>query len=108
MMLHRCSIASKYEAWVVRKEADERVLDRMPWGIERYMPGRRGKPIKTSIANVRNLDSGMWRPSLTNPLLVGCDAGPAAVQDQPSFQANVTLSLHHIQTEPAVAQGLKR
>lgn len=48
----------KRQGWVVRKEAGERVLDLMTWGVP-----LQGKP----ITNVRNLQSPFWRSMLKEP-----------------------------------------
>jgi putative SOS response-associated peptidase YedK len=63
----RPDIYPKYEAIVVRKEARERLLECMSWGIIRTMPGKSGKPIKKAITNVRNLHSPFWRATTANP-----------------------------------------
>lgn len=64
----RTSIYPKYESWVVRQEAGERVLDLMPWGIIRTMPGKRpGSMLKKAVTNVRNLDSSFWRSTIAMP-----------------------------------------
>ncbi|HYE29015.1 MAG TPA: SOS response-associated peptidase family protein [Allosphingosinicella sp.] len=60
-------IYPKYEALVVRKEAGERRLDCMAWGIVRTMPGKSGRPVKKAVTNVRNLDSPFWRSTIANP-----------------------------------------
>ncbi|MGZ8346535.1 MAG: SOS response-associated peptidase [Allosphingosinicella sp.] len=57
----------KYEAIVVRNQDGRRVLDVMPWGIIRTMPGKSGKPIQKAVTNVRNLDSPFWRSTVANP-----------------------------------------
>jgi putative SOS response-associated peptidase YedK len=53
----RTEIYPKYQAFVVRTQKGERVLDYMPWGIIRSMPGTPGKMIQNAITHVRNLDS---------------------------------------------------
>jgi len=65
----RTDIFPKYEAWVVRQdEAGERVLDFMPWGIIRTMPGKRpGSMVKKAATNVRNLESSFWRSTIAAP-----------------------------------------
>ncbi|HEY5710662.1 MAG TPA: SOS response-associated peptidase family protein [Allosphingosinicella sp.] len=64
----KTAIYPKYESWVVRKEAGERALDLMPWGIIRSMPGKRpGVMIKKAVTNVRNLDSPFWRSTIAAP-----------------------------------------
>lgn len=64
----RTDIYPKYEASVVRREGGERVLDFMPWGIIRTMPGKRpGVMLKKAVTNVRNLDSSFWRSTIANP-----------------------------------------
>ncbi|MGZ8312959.1 MAG: SOS response-associated peptidase [Allosphingosinicella sp.] len=57
----------KYEAIVVRNQDGRRVLDVMPWGIIRTMPGKSGKAIQKAVTNVRNLDSPFWRSTVANP-----------------------------------------
>jgi putative SOS response-associated peptidase YedK len=57
----------KYETLVVRKEAGERVLDCMAWGIIRTIPGKSGKPVKKAVTNVRNLASPFWRSTIASP-----------------------------------------
>ena len=42
----KVEIYPKYQAFVVRKQDGERVLDVMPWGIIRTMPGKSGKPVQ--------------------------------------------------------------
>ena len=56
----------KRMAWVVRQEEGARMLDVMPWGWPRTVPGARG-PRETQVTNVRNLDSPMWRNALSKP-----------------------------------------
>ena len=63
----RVDIYPKYQAFVVRRQEGERVLDYMPWGIIRTMPGKSGKPVQKAITNVRNLDSPFWRSTIANP-----------------------------------------
>jgi hypothetical protein len=63
----RPDVYPKYESLVVCKEAGERLLDCMAWGIGRTMPGKSGKPIKKAVTNVRNLDSPFWRSTIANP-----------------------------------------
>ena len=63
----RVEIYPKYQAFVVRMQDGERVLDYMPWGIIRTMPGKSGKPIQKAVTNVRNLDSPFWRSTIANP-----------------------------------------
>ena len=53
--------------WIVRKQDGERSLDAMKWGIPRRVTGKSGKPIVSTITNVRNLDSPFWRSTLANP-----------------------------------------
>ena len=46
----------------------ERVLDYMPWGIIRALPGKTpGKMVQKAVTNVRNLDSAFWKSTLAPP-----------------------------------------
>lgn len=63
----RTDIYPKYEAWVIRKEDGERVLDFMPWGIIREMRGKSGKMLKKPVTNARTLDSNFWRSTIAAP-----------------------------------------
>ena len=63
----RIEIYPKYQAFVVRLQDGARVLDYMPWGILRTMPGKSGKPIQKAVTNVRNLDSPFWRSTIAKP-----------------------------------------
>ncbi|MEG8039998.1 SOS response-associated peptidase family protein [Sphingomonas sp. LR60] len=61
-------------AFVVRQEAEERMLDTMAWGFPHKVPGKRinkatGKPVllNKSVTNVRNYTSPFWRSALLNP-----------------------------------------
>ncbi|MDB5670437.1 MAG: hypothetical protein JWO25_1396 [Alphaproteobacteria bacterium] len=64
----RTEIYPKYQAFVVRRQDAERVLDYMPWGILRTMPGKTpGKMIQKAVTNVRNLDSPFWRSTIAEP-----------------------------------------
>jgi putative SOS response-associated peptidase YedK len=45
----RPDIYPKYKAVVVRKEAGERRLECMAWGIVRTMPGKSGKPVNEAL-----------------------------------------------------------
>jgi putative SOS response-associated peptidase YedK len=63
----RTEIYPKYQAFVIRRQQGERVIDYMPWGILRTIPGKSGKPIQKAITNVRNLDSPFWRSTIANP-----------------------------------------
>jgi len=57
----------KRPGWVVRKEAGERALEAMTWGIPRHMKGKSGKPIVNYVTNVRNLESPFWKSTIANP-----------------------------------------
>lgn len=59
----------KREGAVVRKEAGERVIDVMCWGIPlAHKSKRTGLPIAPKpVTNVRNLTSSFWRSTLTKP-----------------------------------------
>ncbi|TMJ19547.1 MAG: DUF159 family protein [Alphaproteobacteria bacterium] len=64
----RTDIFPKYSAWIVRKEAGERVLDYMPWGIPLAMRGTKGQMLAPKpITNVRNLESSFWRSTIAKP-----------------------------------------
>jgi putative SOS response-associated peptidase YedK len=61
-------IYPKYDAYVIRSENGERVLDVMSWGIVRTMPGKRpGTTVTKRITNVRNLSSPFWKSTLAKP-----------------------------------------
>lgn len=57
----------RYEAYVIRKSADRRLIDVKTWGIPRRMPGKSGKMITSWVTNVRNLQSPFWRSTLASP-----------------------------------------
>jgi putative SOS response-associated peptidase YedK len=63
----RVEIYPKYQAFVIRRQEGERVLDYMPWGILRTLPGKSGKPVQKAVTNVRNLDSPFWRSTIAKP-----------------------------------------
>lgn len=64
----RTDIFPKYSAWIVRRDAGERVLDYMPWGIPLSMRGSKGQPLAPKpITNVRNLTSSFWKSTLARP-----------------------------------------
>lgn len=60
-------IYPKYDAFVIRREAGERVLDGMSWGIITTIRGKSGKPISKPVTNVRNLQSPFWRSTIATP-----------------------------------------
>lgn len=57
----------KKPAWVVRQDADRRVLDVMSWGFPHKVLGASGKMLDKPVTNVRNLTSSFWRSALANP-----------------------------------------
>src|SRR5688572_25371494 len=63
----KLEIYPKDDACVVRKEAGERMLEVMAWGIIVTIKGKSGKPIQKPVTNVRNLDSPFWRSTIANP-----------------------------------------
>ena len=65
----RTDLYPRYEASVVRlDEQGRRVLDYMPWGIIRTMPGKRpGTTVKKNVTNVRNVESPFWRSTIAAP-----------------------------------------
>lgn len=60
-------IYPKYDAFVIRTEGGERVLDCMSWGIITTIRGKSGKPISRPVTNVRNLSSPFWRSTIAKP-----------------------------------------
>lgn len=57
----------RYDAFVIRREGGERVLDCMSWGILTTIKGKSGKPIVKPVTNVRNLASPFWRSTIARP-----------------------------------------
>ncbi|MFN3944344.1 MAG: SOS response-associated peptidase [Allosphingosinicella sp.] len=57
----------KYDAFVIRREAGERVLDCMSWGIIATVKGKSGKLLQKPVTNVRNLQSPFWRSTIAKP-----------------------------------------
>lgn len=63
--LPKTELFPKYPAAIIRKEAGERVVDVMPWGIPLAMKGTSGQPISPKpVTNVRNLSSGFWKSTI--------------------------------------------
>ena len=61
----RDELYPKYPGAIIRKEAGERVLDVMPWGIPLGMKGKHGQPLAPKpVTNVRNLSSGFWKSTI--------------------------------------------
>ena len=60
-------IYPKYDAFVIRRDGGERVLDSLSWGIITTIKGKSGKPIQKPVTNVRNLASPFWRSTIANP-----------------------------------------
>ncbi|MFZ3482133.1 SOS response-associated peptidase [Sphingomonas sp. 3-13AW] len=60
----------KRAAWVVKPASVDggRDLTSMLWGFPRTVMGARGKPVETSVTNVRNLESPFWRTALSRPM----------------------------------------
>lgn len=58
----------KYDALIVRQEADQRIGETMKWGVPLTVPGKRaGETMTKRITNVRNLASPFWKSMLASP-----------------------------------------
>lgn len=57
-------------AMVVKRQAEGNqplVAAMQEWGFPTTVKGAKGQPLQKYVTNSRNLESGFWRPSFTNP-----------------------------------------